>query len=83
VATRPHTDRSTWLKWYALRADARTNYAHKIHGATSVKRPGARAAEQIVCGTRTTGAESDTEQTTALVRRMMTCWGMSERVGLL
>jgi len=44
---------------------------------------GARAAEQIVCGTRTTGAESETEQGTALARRMMTCCGMSERVVLL
>jgi hypothetical protein len=44
---------------------------------------GARAAEQIVSGTRTTAAESDTEQATASARRVMTCWGTSERVGLL
>jgi cell division protease FtsH len=44
---------------------------------------GGRAAEEIVYGTRTTGAESDIEQATALARRMVTQWGMSDRLGLL
>jgi cell division protease FtsH len=44
---------------------------------------GGRAAEEIVYGTKTTGAESDIEQVTALARQMVTRWGMSERVGLI
>ena len=44
---------------------------------------GGRAAEEIVYGTKTTGAESDIEQATALARRMVTRWGMSERLGLV
>jgi ATP-dependent Zn protease len=42
---------------------------------------GGRAAEEIVYGTRTTGAEDDIEQATALARRLVTRWGMSDRVG--
>jgi cell division protease FtsH len=44
---------------------------------------GGRAAEELVYGTRTTGAESDIEQATGLARRMVTRWGMSERLGLV
>jgi cell division protease FtsH len=42
---------------------------------------GGRAAEEIVFGTRTTGAENDIEQATALARSMVTRWGMSDNVG--
>src|SRR5262249_35169454 len=44
---------------------------------------GGRAAEEIVYGTKTTGAESDIEQATAIARRMVTRWGMSDRLGLV
>lgn len=44
---------------------------------------GGRAAEEIVYGTKTTGAESDIEQATALAHRMVTRWGMSERLGMV
>jgi len=44
---------------------------------------GGRAAEEIVYGTKTTGAESDIEQATGLARRMVTRWGMSDRLGLV
>jgi cell division protease FtsH len=44
---------------------------------------GGRAAEELVYGTKTTGAESDIEQATALARNMVTRWGMSEKVGLV
>lgn len=44
---------------------------------------GGRAAEELVYGTRTTGAENDIEQVTALARNMVTRWGMSEAVGLV
>jgi cell division protease FtsH len=42
---------------------------------------GGRVAEEIVYGTVTTGAESDLEQLTAIARRMVGRWGMSERIG--
>jgi cell division protease FtsH len=44
---------------------------------------GGRAAEEIVYGVKTTGAENDIEQATELARRMVTRWGMSERLGLV
>ncbi|MFM9366513.1 ATP-dependent zinc metalloprotease FtsH [Streptomyces sp. Da 82-17] len=44
---------------------------------------GGMAAEQVVFGVITTGAESDLEQVTNIVRGMVGRWGMSERVGRL
>jgi cell division protease FtsH len=40
-----------------------------------------RAAERLVYGDLTTGAESDLEQLTGLARQMVGRWGMSEAVG--
>ncbi len=40
-----------------------------------------RAAEQIVLGDVSTGAESDLEQATATARQMVGRWGMSEAIG--
>jgi cell division protease FtsH len=42
---------------------------------------GGRAAEQLVYGEVTTGAESDLEQATRLARQMVGRWGMSSAVG--
>jgi cell division protease FtsH len=44
---------------------------------------GGMAAEQIVYGVVTTGAENDLEQVTGIARGMVARWGMSERVGRL
>jgi len=44
---------------------------------------GGRAAEQVVYGTITTGAENDLKQVTSLARAMVTRWGMSPEVGLV
>jgi cell division protease FtsH len=44
---------------------------------------GGRSAEEVVYGTRTTGAENDIEQATNLARGMVTRWGMSEKVGMV
>ena len=44
---------------------------------------GGRAAEEVVYGTKTTGAENDIEQATDLARRMVTRWGMSDKVGMV
>ncbi|MEU2553252.1 ATP-dependent zinc metalloprotease FtsH [Streptomyces sp. NPDC013313] len=44
---------------------------------------GGMAAEEVVYGVVTTGAESDLEQVTNIARGMVARWGMSERVGRL
>lgn len=44
---------------------------------------GGMAAEQVVFGVITTGAESDLEQVTHLARGMVGRWGMSHKVGRL
>ena len=44
---------------------------------------GGRAAEEIVFGDVTTGAESDIQQVTQIARGMVARWGMSEAVGFL
>jgi len=44
---------------------------------------GGRAAEEIALGYMTTGAGNDLERATNLARKMVTEWGMSERLGPL
>jgi cell division protease FtsH len=66
---RPQTDRYNYPEAY-LRA--------KIIGML-----GGRAAEEVVYGTKTTGAENDIEQATNLARNMVARWGMSEVVGMV
>jgi cell division protease FtsH len=66
---RPHSDRYNYPESY-LRA--------RIVGIL-----GGRAAEEVVFGTKTTGAENDIEQATNLARAMVTRWGMSEAIGLV
>ncbi|MCO6006437.1 ATP-dependent zinc metalloprotease FtsH [Actinoallomurus purpureus] len=44
---------------------------------------GGMAAEDVVFGVVTTGAESDLEQVTRIARAMVGRWGMSEKVGRL
>lgn len=43
---------------------------------------GGRAAEEIALGEISTGAQNDLERATALARRMVAVYGMSERIGL-
>lgn len=66
---RPQTDRYNYPEAY-LRA--------KIVGML-----GGRASEEVVYGTKTTGAENDIEQATNLARNMVTRWGMSEQLGMV
>jgi cell division protease FtsH len=61
----------------------RYNYPEAYLRARIVGMLGGRAAEEIVYGTKTTGAENDIEQATGLARRMVTRWGMSEGLGLV
>ena len=58
----------------------RYNYPEAYLRARIVGMLGGRAVEEIVYGTKTTGAENDIEQATGLARRMVTRWGMSERI---
>jgi cell division protease FtsH len=66
---------------YQRPEDDRYNYPEAYLRAGIVGALGGRAAEEIVYGTKTTGAESDIEQATDLARRMVTRWGMSEKLG--
>jgi cell division protease FtsH len=44
---------------------------------------GGRAAEEVVYGDPTTGAESDIQQLTGIARQMVGRWGMSDEIGPL
>ncbi|MBP6699488.1 MAG: ATP-dependent zinc metalloprotease FtsH [Flavobacteriales bacterium] len=66
---RPDSDKYNYMEGY-LRA--------RIIGIL-----GGRTAEEIVYGTRTTGAENDIEQASTIARGMVTRWGMSEELGLV
>ncbi len=59
----------------------RYNYPEPYLRGKIVGMLGGRAAEELVYGTRTTGAESDIEQATSLARNMVTRWGMSDALG--
>jgi cell division protease FtsH len=61
----------------------RYNYPEAYLRARIVGMLGGRAAEEVVYGTRTTGAESDIEQATSLARNMVTRWGMSDELGMV
>jgi cell division protease FtsH len=66
---------------YQRPEDDRYNYPEAYLRARIVGALGGRSAEEIVYGTKTTGAENDIEQATDLARRMVTRWGMSEKLG--
>jgi cell division protease FtsH len=61
----------------------RYNYPEAYLRARIVGMLGGRAAEEIVYGTRTTGASNDIEQATNLARNMVTRWGMSDKLGMV
>jgi cell division protease FtsH len=68
---------------YQRPEDDRYNYPEGYLKARIVGMLGGRSAEEIVYGTKTTGAENDIEQATNLARRMVTRWGMSEELGMV
>jgi cell division protease FtsH len=68
---------------YQRPQEDRYNYPEAYLRARIVGMLGGRAAEEVVYGTRTTGAESDIEQATGLARSMVTRWGMSDRLGMV
>jgi cell division protease FtsH len=61
----------------------RYNYPEAYLRARIVGMLGGRAAEELVYGTKTTGAENDIEQATLLARQMVTRWGMSDKLGMV
>ena len=61
----------------------RYNYPEGYLRARVIGMLGGRAAEEIVFGTKTTGAQNDIEQATRLARDMVTRWGMSDKLGLV
>jgi cell division protease FtsH len=61
----------------------RYNYPEAYLRARIIGMLGGRAAEEIVYGTKTTGAENDIEQATNLARAMVTRWGMSDELGMV
>jgi len=63
--------------------DDRFNYGEEYLRGRITGALGGRAAEQIVYGVVTTGAESDLRIVTAIARQMVTRWGMSPKVGAL
>jgi cell division protease FtsH len=63
--------------------DDRFNYSEEYLRARITGALGGRAAEQLVYGVVTTGAENDLQQVTMIAREMVTRWGMSPRVGPL
>jgi cell division protease FtsH len=66
---------------YQQPRDDRHNYDEGYLRSRTVGAMGGRAAEEVVYGTRTTGAENDMQQATELVRQMVTRWGMSDALG--
>ncbi len=57
---------------------SKTEFEDKIAGLL-----GGNAAERLIFGDTTTGASNDIEKATDLARRMVTEWGMSEKLGPL
>jgi cell division protease FtsH len=63
--------------------DDRFNYSEEYLRARIIGALGGRAAEQLIYGAVSTGAENDLENVTAIARGMVTRWGMSPKVGPL
>jgi cell division protease FtsH len=61
----------------------RYGYSERYLRGRIVGALGGRAAEQIVYGDVTTGAESDLDQVSGIARQMVGRWGMSEAIGPL
>jgi cell division protease FtsH len=57
---------------------SKTEFEDKIAGLL-----GGNAAEKLIFGDTTTGASNDIEKATDLARRMVTEWGMSDKLGPL
>src|SRR5690606_12177516 len=61
----------------------RYNYTEEYLRPRIIGILGGRSAEEVVYGTRTTGAENDIVQATEIARGMVTRWGMSDKLGMI
>jgi cell division protease FtsH len=66
---------------YQLPVDDRTGYAEDHLRARITSALGGRAAERLIYGVVTTGAENDLRQVTEIARQMVLRWGMSAKLG--
>jgi cell division protease FtsH len=66
-----------------LPMDERHTYSRDYCLGVLARMMGGRAADELVFGQKTTGAGNDIEQATALARKMVCEWGMSEALGPL
>ncbi len=66
---------------YSKPDDDMVNYTEPYLRARIAGALGGRAAEDIIFGVLSTGAENDLEVATNLARQMVTRWGMSDRIG--
>jgi len=68
---------------FFLPEDDRTEYSKDYCLDTVTQAMGGRVAEQLVLNRMGSGAQSDIQMATKLVRRMVMQWGMSEKVGTI
>ncbi|HEX2037936.1 MAG TPA: cell division protein FtsH, partial [Chloroflexota bacterium] len=66
---------------YQVPLDDRLNYGEAYLRGRITGALGGRAAEALIFGAASTGAENDLQQATQLARQMVTRWGMSDKVG--
>ena len=77
----PMPRRTLGLMAVCLPIDDRTTYAQDYLQARITGALGGRAAEALIYGVTTSGAESDLQQVTDIARHMVLRWGMSDKVG--
>ena len=68
---------------YQVPLDDRHNYGERYLRGRITGALGGRAAEELIFGAVSTGAENDLRQATQISRQMVTRWGMSAKVGLI
>ena len=66
---------------YQLPIDDRTSYGEDYLHARITGALGGRAAERLIYGIVTSGAENDLQQVTDIARHMVLRWGMSAKLG--
>jgi len=68
---------------FSLPEKDRTTYSEKYIRAMLRILCAGRVAEELTCGDVNSGAAADIRQATEMARRMVTEWGMSDRVGFI
>jgi len=68
---------------FSLPEKDRTMYSRQFCQAYIRVCYGGRVAEELFCGDISSGAQADIQQATAIARKMITEWGMSEKLGFV